>query len=666
MHSAEASGPGLRPRLSREGIVLGDRVLPLLSGSVHYFRLERESWRDCLEALRDMGANVVDVYVPWSVHEREAGDFDFGERDRTRDVVGFLRLAHELGLYALVRPGPHINAELSGFGLPERVLWDAECQARSPAGAPVVLPMPPQAFPVPSYASRKLLGEACAWLERVAELLGPLAWPAGPIVLCQIDNEGALYFRDGVYEQDYHPDSIALYRRGLQARYGSPEELGRAYGIHAKSFDISPPTRFDAQDGPGLVRHLDWAEHQEALIAEAFATFRSALAQHGLERVPTCHNLPMGESATPLDPARIGKVVECLGIDYYHVADARSADSIIERTTAVVTRADAFDYPALAVELAAGFPPFFPPLTEQDNRFAALSCLAAGIRGYNLYMAVERDRWIGAPIDRFGAPRESFDFWRRLNDAVLRTKLYELFRAADVCVVVPRSMHRLERLLHAFGPLSAAALDLMGLRAYDSCFEHGPFGAPLFEAESLLRALLRALTERGFTYRLSGNDSAAHAVDSARVSFVLESGGLEHELWSALTPALSAGKIVYFGPHAPRRSPDGREALSELAAAPRVVTEATLQHALSELEGQHRPLRLDVGEGLRASLFVDRGGAPRVVFVTNPTAVPQLARLPTTFPDEARDALDGEVFRATVRALEVPLSPHSVRMLELK
>ena len=43
-------------------------------------------------------------------------------------------------------------------------------------------------------------------------MLEPLLYPAGPIVMLQVDNEGALYFRDGPYDQDYHPDAIALFR----------------------------------------------------------------------------------------------------------------------------------------------------------------------------------------------------------------------------------------------------------------------------------------------------------------------------------------------------------------------------------------------------------------------------------------------------------------------
>jgi beta-galactosidase len=360
-------------------------------------------------------------------------------------------------------------------------------------------------------------------------------------------------------------------------------------------------------------------------------------------------------------------------MDYYHVAAESSSDVILKRTSEVTTRADAFDYPSFAVELAAGFPPFFPPLTEHDNRFAALSCLAAGIRGYNLYMAVERDRWIGAPIDRFGARRPVFDFWARLNQAVMRTRLYELARAADVCLVVPRSLHRLERLLHAFGPISAAAFDIMGLGAYDACFEQGPFAGALFEAESFLRKLLAELSAQGIAYRVTGNDSAASALGASRFGFVISTGSLEPELWETLTDVASRGGELRFGPHLPLTTPSGLETLSAPPHASvkfKALSEQELPGELVTLAERHAAFRLGPQPGLRTSLFRDRNGNARVLFVTNTTRVPQLARLAAPFLEAAHsevvDALDGDVFRATVGALEVPLSPQSVRMLELK
>src|SRR4029453_12316433 len=114
-------------------------------------------------------------------------------------------------------------------------------------GKPVVLPVPPLAFPVPSYASRTFIKEASVWLRRVGELMAPLCWPSGPIVLCQVDNEGAMYFRDGVYDQDYHPDAIAHYREFLREKYENVEALREVLGDPGVTFfNVEPPRRLTA------------------------------------------------------------------------------------------------------------------------------------------------------------------------------------------------------------------------------------------------------------------------------------------------------------------------------------------------------------------------------------------------------------------------------------
>ena len=75
----------------------------------------------------------------------------------------------------------------------------------------------------------------------------PLAWPDGPVVLVQVDNEGSLYFRDGPYDQDYHPDAIAQYRRYLRNRYSSVTALRAAYGDPSTTFEgVEPPPELDA------------------------------------------------------------------------------------------------------------------------------------------------------------------------------------------------------------------------------------------------------------------------------------------------------------------------------------------------------------------------------------------------------------------------------------
>ena len=211
--------PGVE--LCRSGLVIDGDPFPLIAGSVHYWRLDPADWRACLLGIKQLGFRLVDTYVPWSVHEVAEGVLELGDGDPKRDIVAFLRLAQELELLAIVRPGPHINAELTYFGVPERIIWDEACQARGPNGHPVVLPMLPRMFPVPSYASEAYLDEVTRYFHLLGERLAPLCHPHGPIVMMQVDNEGAMFFRDGAYDQDYHPDAVAQYRAFLREKYGS-------------------------------------------------------------------------------------------------------------------------------------------------------------------------------------------------------------------------------------------------------------------------------------------------------------------------------------------------------------------------------------------------------------------------------------------------------------
>ncbi|HEY3494668.1 MAG TPA: beta-galactosidase, partial [Polyangiaceae bacterium] len=536
------------------GIRLGGETVPLLAGSAHYWRLEPAVWRAALEGMKALGVRLLDTYVPWGVHERGTGDFDFGTHNPALDVRRFLSLAGELGLYVIARPGPHINAELTCFGIPERVIWTKECQAVSAGGKPVALPVPPLAFPVPSYASEAFHSEARAWFEAVGRELAPLVWPKGPIVLLQIDNEGAMYFRDGVYDQDYHPDAIAQYRSFLKDKYEDLETLRRVLGDPGVTFfNVEPPRRFRASSPAELARHLDWAEFQEELLASAFRRYRERLEAAGLAGIPTSHNLPLSESATPLDPERVGKAVELLGLDYYHGASPPQRAEIARRTSELAVRCAAREHPPFACELGAGFPPFFAPLSEEDNLFTAVTALAYGLRGFNLYMAVERDRWIGAPVDPKGRLRPSAEPWRKLCAALERVRFWELTRHTPVHVLVPRSLRRLARVMHAFGPLSAAGFQVLGGGAEEACFEDdvGLGSSRAVEADAFLAALERALERAHVPYTFSSGDVARHTFRNASWTVVACSGALEAELVGRIARARERGRAITLGPHAP-------------------------------------------------------------------------------------------------------------------
>ncbi|WP_437673739.1 beta-galactosidase [Sorangium sp. So ce131] len=707
----ERSSRGVR--LVPGGLDIGGKLVPLYAGSLHYWRLDPTDWRACLEATRALGLHLIDIYVPWAVHETGPGQFDFGETDARRDVGAFLRLAHALGFYVIVRPGPHINAELTCFGIPERIIWDPSCQARSSRNNPVVLPMLPYGFPVPSYASNAFHDEVARYFHALAPVLRPHLYPDGPVVLLQVDNEGALYFRDGAYDQDYHPDAIALYRDFLREKYRTIEALQRAYAKKAEPppddaaaagedpaaallravsreraasaegdlrfATIEPPGAFDAETPAELARHLDWSEFHEHLLEVAMGRFAKALSDAGIDGLPTMHNFPMGQEATPLNAARISRVVDLVGLDYYSIASPSSREIIARRTTELAVRCDALGLPPFACEMGAGFPPFFPALEERDSAFVVMAALAYGLRGYNIYMAVERDRWIGAPIDPRGRPRPFAAFWRKLSAALEATQLHTLRRAVPVRIVTPRTERRLARVMHAFGPVTGAAFAVMNLGARDRCFEDDlGLGYPLaVEPDTFVRAFEEALDARGVPYAHVGGEDCDVSLEGARWIICATSGGLSPALFERLEAAAARGTLITIGPREPTfdgafrplaapydlsrlRAPD--QQLPALLQDDPAAADAAVSRAIDALG---LPAFACDPDGVFATLHEDASGAPRVLFLLNPGDGDVVARV-TVRAARATDLLDDTRFEARRGALEVRLTPRTVRMLALE
>lgn len=680
------------------GLFLRDRqeVLPLWAGAMHYWRHAPEQWGACLDAMKAMGLRVVDTYIPWGVHETAQGAFDFGESFARLDVARFMRLCAERGLYVVARPGPHINAELTWFGLPERVVWDRECQARTPRDNPVILPIVPTAFPVPSYASDAFHDEAAIWFEAVGRVLAPLQYPHGPIVMWQIDNEGALYFRDGPYDQDYHPDAIRLFRAYLRENYANVKLLRDAWNDPAVTFaTANPPHRFDAKTADDLPRHIDWMELHEHLLAEAMARFAKALESAGCASVPTMHNLPLGEAATALNAGRIAQVVDIVGLDYYHPANPKHHMTILRRTGELAARCEGAAAPAYGAEVGAGFPPFFAPLDEKDSLYTLMSALAYGLRGFNLYMAVDRDRWVGAPIDERGLPRKLADDYHALIEALDRVSFNSLRRRVPVRLVVPRALRRLSRATHAFGPVTPAIFNITGAGPLESCLEddlglgreaagdaHDPTDPDRFmpaapiAGESFVRTFERALLARGVPFAYAGGEVLAASIEGASWIVCTTTGGLKREVLDTLRDAQAAGAAVTIGPTIPKR--DGSMRLLERPHDVRGL----------ELEPLEDPARADAlvarfVETLSlpsfpcdpSTVFVtvheDEAGVPKVAFVMNPEPQEVLATVGVGARARALVDLIPQT-RNTTRIEQqaggfvVQLPPRSVRMFSIE
>ncbi|NYH77261.1 hypothetical protein FHR84_000575 [Actinopolyspora biskrensis] len=164
---------------------------PIVIGDYPYYRAARDNWSANLTQLRDLGVDVISFYLPWRFHEVGEGTertFDFhGTTARQRDVAGLVRIAAELDLGILLKPGPFIHAEVQLGGLPDRLCGPDHTAYRGLNGALLTS----QARPLPSLVDPAVWAEVETWLRAVADqVVASAARPHGPIVALQLGNEG--------------------------------------------------------------------------------------------------------------------------------------------------------------------------------------------------------------------------------------------------------------------------------------------------------------------------------------------------------------------------------------------------------------------------------------------------------------------------------------------
>lgn len=161
----------------KDNFYLDGKPFQIISGAIHYFRIVPEYWRDRLEKLKAMGCNTVETYIPWNMHEQKKGDYCF---EGMLDIVRFVKLAQELGLYVILRPSPYICAEWEFGGLPAWLLAEEGMKLR--------VSYPPFLKHVEEY------------YEVLMKKIVPLQINyGGPVIMTQVENEYGYYANDKNY-----------------------------------------------------------------------------------------------------------------------------------------------------------------------------------------------------------------------------------------------------------------------------------------------------------------------------------------------------------------------------------------------------------------------------------------------------------------------------------
>lgn len=618
-----------------EGLTVGDRRVPFYAGAMHYWRVPRANWAACLREMHAIGFTLVETYIPWRVHECDQGTFDWSD---DRDLAAFLETARAAGLGVVLRPGPHINAELTSFGMPDWVLAEPAVQAQTSRGTPAWLPIPPRAFPIPSYASRAFHAYVRAWYAAVAKIVEPFL--GDPVVTIGVDNEAQMFFRNGAFDLDYHPDALVWWDETQPGR-----DAPRAW---------TPET---------AALCARWVEFKDTYIARALGAFAMMLDDVGLGGLARFHNLSPGHHGL-YDLRSIQRAIGGpVGIDAY---TARSGFTDLRRRASACV-GDASPIP-IGFEVGVGFFPWFPPLDAIDDplreRDHLLTLLSQGIRGFNLFMAVERDRYYGAAISldaRVEAP------WIKPLLASLKAFAWPtLRRATPIAVIHTRADERHGLASCVLDPMTPVLAEVLGLGA-GGATELGLDPAAIASRKWQL-AVCRALELAHVPYNLVDETATADELAAYRAVIVPTVDRISATTWATLHE-LAGRAVCVIGPHTPTRDAFDQP----LVGAPPKRIGKLNPGSLDDLPGLAEDLAALAGElsetwqvegpdEVRTTVFSDAAGRARALFVISDANRAVNAIVLADEDSSLRDAITGEMLRSANGRLHISVHARGVRM----
>lgn len=195
----------------KKALIINGQRKVLFSGSIHYPRSTPEMWEGLIQKAKDGGLDVIDTYVFWNLHEPSPGNYNF---DGRYDLVRFIKLVHEAGLYVHLRIGPYICAEWNFGGFPVWLKY-----------------VPGISFRTDNEPFKSAMQKFTQKIVQMMKDENLFESQGGPIILSQIENE-------------YEPESKA---------FGSPGHAYMTWAAHmAISMDTGVPwvmcKEFDAPD----------------------------------------------------------------------------------------------------------------------------------------------------------------------------------------------------------------------------------------------------------------------------------------------------------------------------------------------------------------------------------------------------------------------------------
>ena len=279
-------------------LALDGRPFFFVGGAFFYERVPRERWREAMLRMREIGANTIDLYVPWNWHETADGAFDFdGHTSPRRDLREVLRLGAELGFFFVVRPGPVIRNEWRNGGYPAWLLERPEygmplhdvLEGRYPATATLQNAHSDDAA-AEWMRNAAHLRYAERWLHRALEEFRPVA---DRVLAVQLDDDQGAYLDNDTYPAPH----LHAYLQWLERQVR--DVVGPATPVFINTYEMKVPSSSPVWAMGNWYQSDAFAigEHDRAELAFATASLRTQAA------VPLAYSeFQAGWLAGPEDP----------------------------------------------------------------------------------------------------------------------------------------------------------------------------------------------------------------------------------------------------------------------------------------------------------------------------------------------------------------------------
>ncbi|GAB2277284.1 Beta-galactosidase 10 [Dionaea muscipula] len=156
----------------RSLIIDGHRKL-LISTSIHYPRSVPAMWPGLVQLAKEGGADVIESYVFWNGHELSPDNYYFEDRF---DLVKFVKIVQQAGMYMMLRIGPFVAAEWNYGGIPVWLHY-----------------VPGTVFRTDNKPFKYYMQKFTTYIVNMMKQEKLFASQGGPIILAQIENEYGYY-----------------------------------------------------------------------------------------------------------------------------------------------------------------------------------------------------------------------------------------------------------------------------------------------------------------------------------------------------------------------------------------------------------------------------------------------------------------------------------------